>query len=93
MTKDFNSDMFSAILSANEKAMALLEQQVVDTQKQSKRKDLVYCLIILALSILLGGMVYVCYNNKPIMNVDYGQGITDSELTNSELKYDNKISD
>lgn len=93
MSRDFNSDMFSAILKANENSMALLEKQLEDSQKQAKRKDIVFCIILLTLCALLGGMITVYYFNKPTMNVDYDQALDKAELINSNVDYNNKITE
>ena len=90
MSKDFNSDMFSAILKANEKSMALLEKQLEATQKQAKRKDIAFCIILGIMALLLGGMVYVYTTNKPQLLVDYDQNATENVLEDSAITYTNK---
>lgn len=91
MSKDFNSDMFSAILKANENSMALLEKQLEVSQKQAKRKDIIYSGVIVLLCLLLGGMVCVYLLNKPTMTVDYGQNVDNTEVNSSNVEYDNNI--
>ena len=89
MSKDFNSDMFSAILKANEKSMALLEKQLEDSQKQAKRKDIVFCAVFIIMCLLLAGSIWAYTQKKVAMNVDYGQGIEDTEIKDSSLTYNN----
>jgi len=93
MSKDFNSDMFSSIMKSNEKAMSLLEKQLEAAQKQSKRKDILFCITLGVMSLLLGGMVYVYTTNKPQLLVDYDQALNQVEATNSNIDYNNKISE
>lgn len=91
MSKDFNSDMFSAILKANEKSMALLEKQLEDSQKQAKRKDIVFCTIFIIMCLLLGGSIWAYTQKKVAMNVDYDQGTQESQITESTLNYNNEV--
>ena len=91
MSKDFNSDMFSAILKANEKSMALLEKQLEDSQKQAKRKDIVFCTIFIIMCLLLGGSIWAYTQKKVAMNVDYDQNLDANNVTESTVSYDNNV--
>lgn len=91
MSKDFNSDMFSAILKANENSMALLEKQLGEAQLQAKRNDIKFYVTLSVLGALLAGMIVVYCISRPTMNLDYGQGIVESELVDSNVDYKNKI--
>lgn len=91
MSKDFNSDMFSAILKANEKSMALLEGQLAAAQKQAKRKDIIFCITLSIMALLLGGMIWAYSQKKVSMNVDYDQGTQESQITESTLNYNNEV--
>lgn len=91
MSKEFNSDMFSAILKANENSMALLEKQLEATQKQAKRKDIGFCIILLVLCCLLGGTIWAYSQKKVAMDLDYDQSLEDNNLVGSGVAYDNKI--
>lgn len=89
MSKDFNSDMFSAILKANENSMALLEKQLEVSQKQAKRKDIIYSGVIVLLCLLLGGMVFAYANKKTLMNFDYDQNSQENNMADSTIQYNN----
>ena len=91
MPRDFNSDMFSAILKANENAMGIIKAQLEAAQKQSKRKDIVYGLIIAGLLVLCGCLTYAYHQKKAVMTLDYDQDTQESTLTDSNVSYNNTV--
>ena len=86
MSKDFNSEMFSAILASNEKTLALLTQQLDNTHKQAKWNEIKFYVTVCVLSLLLGGMIWLYFNKKtevPELTVNYGQDAVENIVDNN----------
>ena len=90
MTKDFNGELFSAIIKANEQSLQLLEKQLEEAKEVSKRNDKKFYITIIILSLLLGGMVWAYANKKVEVDVNYDQQATENTLTDSTASI-NKI--
>lgn len=76
---NFNGEMFSAILASNEKALALVEKQLVDAKEQAKRNDKKFYTTTCILSILLGVMIWAYANKKAEIEIGYDQNTTDTK--------------
>lgn len=82
MTKDFNSDMFSALLTSNEKTLALLTEQMSNAQKVAKWNEIKFYVTVVLLAILLGAFIWLYFNKKVEVGVTYDQDNNEVVLDN-----------
>ncbi|MBP5469358.1 MAG: hypothetical protein J6Z11_08950 [Candidatus Riflebacteria bacterium] len=81
MSKDFNSDMFSAILASNEKTTAMLATQLEAAQKQAKWNEIKFYVTIGVFATLFAALLWLHFNKKvetPTVNVNYEQDATNN---------------
>lgn len=81
MTKDFNSDMFAALLNSNEKTLALLTEQMTNAQKIAKWNEIKFYITVTLLALLLGAFIWLYFNKKEKVNVIYEQQAEENTIS------------
>lgn len=86
MSKDFNSDLFAAILSSNEKTTSMLATQLDAAQKQAKWNEIKFYVTVGVFATLFAALLWLHYNKKeelPEVTVNYEQENNRNNLDNS----------
>ena len=87
MSKDFNSDMFSAILASNEKTMSLLSDQLDKAREQAKWNEIKFYVTIGVFAVMFGALLWIYHNKKAEVEVVYDPDAKEAIVNNkSELK-------
>lgn len=83
MSKDFNDEMFSAILASNEKTMSLLTNQLEHAQKQAKWNEIKFYVTVAVFAVMFGALLWVYHNKKTDIDVKYLQDNTEAIVTDN----------